>query len=76
MLNKRSKQHSLLHFLIEKLDQTGFPHSFALVYNEKYNESYISKLHHHEKMTRFMTIFKNFKDQSERFMTKRFYDYI
>ena len=26
MLNKRSKQHSLLHFLIGKLDQTGLPH--------------------------------------------------
>ena len=26
MLNKRSKQHSLLHFLTGKLDQTGFPH--------------------------------------------------
>ena len=25
MLNKKSKQHSLLHFLIGKLDQTGFP---------------------------------------------------
>ena len=76
MLNKRSKQHSLLHFLIRTLNQTGFPHSFALVYNETYNESYISKLHHHEKMMRFMTIFGDFKDQSERFMTRRFYDYI
>ena len=27
ILNKRSKQHSLLHFLTRKLDQTGFPHS-------------------------------------------------
>ena len=54
MLNKRSKQHSLLHFLIGKLDQTGFPHPFALTYNETYNESYISKLHHHEKMTYFL----------------------
>ena len=26
MLNKRSKQHSLLHFLIGKLDEAGFPH--------------------------------------------------
>ena len=26
MLNKRSKQHTLLHFLTGKLDQTGFPH--------------------------------------------------
>ena len=26
ILNKRSKQHSLLHFLTGKLDQTGFPH--------------------------------------------------
>ena len=26
MLNKRSKQLSLLHLLIGKLDQTGFPH--------------------------------------------------
>ena len=26
MLNKRTKQLSLLHFLIGKLDQTGFPH--------------------------------------------------
>ena len=26
MLNKRSKQLSLLHFLIGKLDQTSFPH--------------------------------------------------
>ena len=25
MLNKRSKQHSLLHFLTGKLNQTGFP---------------------------------------------------
>ena len=25
MLNKKSKQHSLLHFLIGKLDQIGFP---------------------------------------------------
>ena len=26
MLNTRSKQFSLLHFLIGKLDQTSFPH--------------------------------------------------
>ena len=26
ILNKRSKQHSLLHFLAVKLDQTGFSH--------------------------------------------------
>ena len=26
ILNKRSKQHSLLYFLTEKLDQTSFPH--------------------------------------------------
>ena len=26
MLNKSSKQHSLLHFLTGKFDQTGFPH--------------------------------------------------
>ena len=53
MLSKRSKQHNLLHFLIGKFnrkDQTGFPHPFALIYNETYNESYISKLHHYKKM--------------------------
>ena len=26
MLNNRSEQHSLLHFLTGKLDETGFPH--------------------------------------------------
>ena len=26
ILNKQSKQYSLLHFLTGKLDQTGFPH--------------------------------------------------
>ena len=31
MLNKRSKQHSLLHFLIGT-DPTGFPHPFMAIW--------------------------------------------
>ena len=30
MLNKRSEQHSLLHFQTGKLDETGFPHPMAI----------------------------------------------
>ena len=32
MLNKRSKQHSLLHFLIGKFDQTHFPHPSTVIW--------------------------------------------
>ena len=31
-LNKRSKQHSVLHFLTGKLDQTGFPHRSVAIW--------------------------------------------
>ena len=30
ILNKRSKQHSLLHLLTGQLDQAGFPHPVAI----------------------------------------------